>query len=431
MRFVSYAQNFEDVMLWRALRTVEGGFYIDIGAQDPIVDSVSYGFYLQGWRGLHVEPSVQYAEKLRTARPDEVVEQLLISDSGQPTEFFVIADTGLSTANQSIAAQHAESGFAMSTSVVSSASLDDLFDKHQVPNVHWLKVDVEGLEADVISSWKHSTVRPWILVIESTVPMTRQQNHEGWDGLVLEKGYKFVYFDGLNRFYLHSDHLDLEHFFDTPPNIFDDVVLGGIASNSLCTVFKEREWAQRSVEERLQSEISAQSASIITLENELAETVKRLNAQTAVNQLLEEREIALVSEISWLTKSLNNTHQALHNILSSRLWKAIYPIRFVIDRWPSNQIARLHPRRVRNSMIRRTKMSTLRAIALVGKFPKIKAFGVLALKKSGAYESIKTRYVAHLTRSKEQLVSPFEFSDLGPRASYIYADLLSRKQLKS
>lgn len=32
MTFVSYAQNFEDVMLYRALKHVEKGFYIDVGA---------------------------------------------------------------------------------------------------------------------------------------------------------------------------------------------------------------------------------------------------------------------------------------------------------------------------------------------------------------------------------------------------------------
>jgi hypothetical protein len=36
--FTSYAQNFEDVMLRRALKNVVHGFYVDVGAQDPIVD---------------------------------------------------------------------------------------------------------------------------------------------------------------------------------------------------------------------------------------------------------------------------------------------------------------------------------------------------------------------------------------------------------
>ena len=59
----SYAQNFEDVLLRRALRDIEAGFYVDIGAQDPVVDSVSRGFYELGWRGIHAEatPHLHYA----------------------------------------------------------------------------------------------------------------------------------------------------------------------------------------------------------------------------------------------------------------------------------------------------------------------------------------------------------------------------------
>lgn len=33
--FVSYAQNFEDVMLHRALGAVERGFYVDVEACEP------------------------------------------------------------------------------------------------------------------------------------------------------------------------------------------------------------------------------------------------------------------------------------------------------------------------------------------------------------------------------------------------------------
>ena len=53
---ISYAQNFEDVILWRALRDVPNGFYIDIGAGHPVADSVTMHFYEHGWRGINVEP---------------------------------------------------------------------------------------------------------------------------------------------------------------------------------------------------------------------------------------------------------------------------------------------------------------------------------------------------------------------------------------
>ena len=52
MPITSYAQNFEDVILWHALKHIECGFYIDSRAQDPVRDSVSLAFYEKGWRGL-------------------------------------------------------------------------------------------------------------------------------------------------------------------------------------------------------------------------------------------------------------------------------------------------------------------------------------------------------------------------------------------
>ena len=63
MQIISYAQNFEDVILWRALKHVERGFYIDVGAQDPVINSVSLAFYEKGWRGVHVEPTKFYARQ--------------------------------------------------------------------------------------------------------------------------------------------------------------------------------------------------------------------------------------------------------------------------------------------------------------------------------------------------------------------------------
>ena len=44
-RFVSYAQNQEDVVLARALHPDDrGGFWVDVGAGDPVLDSVTAAF---------------------------------------------------------------------------------------------------------------------------------------------------------------------------------------------------------------------------------------------------------------------------------------------------------------------------------------------------------------------------------------------------
>ena len=56
-------------MLWRALRDVEHGFYVDVGAADPEEWSVTRAFYDRGWSGINVEPLDEYFDKLVQARP--------------------------------------------------------------------------------------------------------------------------------------------------------------------------------------------------------------------------------------------------------------------------------------------------------------------------------------------------------------------------
>jgi FkbM family methyltransferase len=112
MSFVSYAQNFEDVMLWRALKHIEKGLYVDVGAQHPVIDSVSKAFYERGWRGIHIEPVPQYAELLRKDRPDETVLEIALADLDGTLDLSLIPDTGLSTFVDAYAQRHkAEKGY--------------------------------------------------------------------------------------------------------------------------------------------------------------------------------------------------------------------------------------------------------------------------------------------------------------------------------
>jgi FkbM family methyltransferase len=225
MTFVSHAQNFEDVILWRALKHVQNGRYIDIGAWEPEIDSVSKAFYDQGWRGIHVEPVAVYAEKLRLARPDETVIEALVGKGTDPVEFTVFDETGLSTKYPNIAAQHRERGFKDVKVQVVQIPLSQILNDQGNNDIHWLKIDVEGMEDEVLRSWGRAKARPWVLVIESTVPSSPTQSFKGWEPRVLKLGYEFVYFDGLNRFYIHKEHKDLRAAFGPGPNVFDGFVL--------------------------------------------------------------------------------------------------------------------------------------------------------------------------------------------------------------
>lgn len=213
--FHSYAQNLEDIVLWRALHEVKQGRYIDIGACDPRVDSVSRGFYEQGWRGVHFEPVQAFAESIRHDRPDETVHEVALSDESGQLEFFVSPNEGLSTGVPSHAKPGAKPSRVPSRTLASFAS--ELGDSP----VHWMKIDVEGMEAAVIQGWDSRVLRPWVVLIEATKPNSTEQTHSEWEHMVLAAGYRFALFDGLNRFYVAEEHKNLLPLISIPANIFD------------------------------------------------------------------------------------------------------------------------------------------------------------------------------------------------------------------
>jgi 2-polyprenyl-3-methyl-5-hydroxy-6-metoxy-1,4-benzoquinol methylase len=75
--------------------------------------------------------------------------------------------------------------------------------------VHFLKIDVEGAEKDVLAGADLQHQRPWIVVIEATAPMTGAPTHDKWESLLTAPGYRFVLSDDLNRYYVADEHAEL------------------------------------------------------------------------------------------------------------------------------------------------------------------------------------------------------------------------------
>jgi FkbM family methyltransferase len=224
MIFISYAQNHEDVMLYRALRDVKQGFYIDIGAQDPVIDSVTKAFYDRGWRGINIEPNEEYFHKLENERPHDLNLATAVGSEAGVISFYEVAHTGLSTTSAEYAQRYTDSGYQVEDREVPCTTLDRVCADCGVATVHFLKIDVEGAERAVLQGFSFDTVRPWLVVVEATEPNADHEVFTEWEDLLLDHRYRFVYFDGINRFYAAEEHADLAQYFSRPPNFFDQYV---------------------------------------------------------------------------------------------------------------------------------------------------------------------------------------------------------------
>ncbi|WP_218510130.1 FkbM family methyltransferase [Variovorax sp. dw_308] len=214
-------------MLRRALRHVERGFYIDVGAQSPESDSVTKTFSLDGWRGINIEPHPVYFEQLVRLRPDDINLNVALGERPGSLTMNLIEDTGLSTADDEIAARHAAAGYAVKAHEVRMQTLEQVWQRH-VPDgqaVHFLKVDVEGFEQFVLAGNDWQRHRPWIVLVEATLPNSQIENHEEWEPVLTSAGYRYVYADGLNRFYVAEERAELVSAFRYPPNVFDGFIM--------------------------------------------------------------------------------------------------------------------------------------------------------------------------------------------------------------
>lgn len=220
MAVTSWSIQREDMQLLRALHGVshEVGFYIDVGANAPDEHSDTKVFYDHGWHGINIEPSPHWYKRLVEERPRDINIHAAASDKPGSVLLFDHPNGGLGTLNETFADRHETEHNIPKVGVsVESVTLTSVCDQHAPKDIHFLKIDVEGHEAEVIRGMDFRKYRPWILCIEAVEPLkVHIPTHQAWDSMLVQGGYGFVRFDGLNRWYVAAERTELCQAFTYP-----------------------------------------------------------------------------------------------------------------------------------------------------------------------------------------------------------------------
>ena len=300
---ISWAQHWEDVRLWRVLRQRTPGFYVDVGAMDPVIDSVTKVYYEHGWHGIDIEPHPAFAAALRAARVRDVVEETAASDTNGSVAFHLIVtgggvDTGLSTVVERHARRHATDGMSIRTIDVRTAPLSELLAGTQAEDpstFHFLKIDVEGREAAVVRGAHLDRFRPMVILIEAREPNRAIDAYGESEDVLLRSGYRFSTDDGINRWYVREDEADVCDVLALEINPVTDGT--------------PRRWADVEKEAGLQAEVGRLEARIAGLEAEAA----TLHASSRRTQ----------DELERLTEDLRSVQR-------SRSWRLTAPLRAIL-----------------------------------------------------------------------------------------------------
>ena len=198
-----YSQYGEDKILHHIFRK-KIGTCVEVGGFDGVTGSNTYFFEKIGWRCLVIEPMPDFCTRIKKTRTCEVEEVAASNVSGEMELYVAVGVETLSTVERN------ESHFsrikslsqqALKTIRVRTSRLDDIFRAHQISEIDFLTIDVEGHELSVLQGLSIQSWSPRIVIIED--------NSNGSDRQVVNfmKSNAYVRFrkTGCNDWYAKSD----------------------------------------------------------------------------------------------------------------------------------------------------------------------------------------------------------------------------------
>lgn len=194
----TYAQYNEDTIMLALLHDVDEGYYVDVGANYPTIDSVTKLFYERGWRGINIEPIKSLHRQLENERPEDINLQC---GAGQETGKATLREykelPGHSTFDPSQKLAHGQT--LCEDYEVEIRPLKDILDEFKPPQIHFIKIDVEGFGKQVVEGNDWSKYRPEIICIEA--------NHVtvDWRPEIAKAKYRLFIADGLNEYYVAEE----------------------------------------------------------------------------------------------------------------------------------------------------------------------------------------------------------------------------------
>jgi hypothetical protein len=216
MSFISHAPHLEDVMLWRALRHLERGFYVDAGAADPQADSVTCAFYQRGWHGLNVAPSRAPHARLLVERPADITVRGLAG--AREAEVLLYETDAASTLDAATARQWSAAGQQVVQRQLEQRTLASLCAAHAPEQIHFMRIDATAVAAGALAGLDLALRRPWLLLVSKT-------GAAGELAALRAARYEPVWDDGVSLYHLAAEHPELRPAFSCPPAPFDQFVL--------------------------------------------------------------------------------------------------------------------------------------------------------------------------------------------------------------
>jgi FkbM family methyltransferase len=141
----------------------KNGFFVDVGAHDGVsINNTLYFDKYNNWTGINIEPIKPVYDRLVSNRPNNINLNCAVCNKDGETEFLCntgytemisgIKDTFDQRHLQRLENENRQMGSTTQVITVNTKKLETICDEHNISHIHYLSIDVEGAEFEVIKS---------------------------------------------------------------------------------------------------------------------------------------------------------------------------------------------------------------------------------------------------------------------------------------
>lgn len=160
---VIYSQDGEEVYLKNRFINKKQGIYVDVGANHPFRFSNTYWAYVNGWRGINIEPDIVNYKLLENFRHNDININCGVSDKETQLQYYVFKESALNTFCEEEIGDRSD---IVDIRKIPVKRLDSIFREYTIKKIDYLDIDVEGMEMNVLNSISWNEVLIECILIE-------------------------------------------------------------------------------------------------------------------------------------------------------------------------------------------------------------------------------------------------------------------------
>jgi FkbM family methyltransferase len=201
---LSYSQSGEDMILDTIFCNVSNGVYIDIGANNPFVQSNTHFLYSKGWHGVNIDALPGSMTDFKKIRPRDINIEVAISDNETELNYYMFDSSFYNTFSDKDIEKIKEVTKLTSIKKIKTIKLEKLLDSLNFKEIDFMSIDVEGLDFEVLKSNNWSKYRPKVIVTETFSEGLDLLSNNNVYQFMSKEGYRFLCNTVTNAFYIEN-----------------------------------------------------------------------------------------------------------------------------------------------------------------------------------------------------------------------------------